>query len=197
MCKTSILLKISIAALLFTLLVLRCGNDRSPEPESTPGYISYTLRWDSVIPGQAIPEKIRYCIYPSEGGPMIQTDGDRQGIKLCLPPDNYKVLIFNYDVKNIDFRHMGRFEEAEAYLKTTDTHALDPNGMIPLYRAVVQSLRITSGMDSTQVLTPVPLIQPLLLADKTIENAPVSLNLSGSGIISNTSSLFDEIKEDD
>lgn len=180
MCKTSMLLKISIAALLFTLLVLRCGNDRSPEPESTPGYISYTLQWDSVIPGQAIPEKIRFCIYPSEGGPMIQTDGDKQGIRLCLPPDNYKVLVFNYDVKNIDFRHMGRFEEAEAYLKSTDTQALEPHGMIPLYRVVVRSLQITSGMDSTLVLTPIPLAQPLLLADKTTEGTPASLKLSGS-----------------
>lgn len=181
MCKTSLLLKISIVALLLTLLVLEYGKDRSPEPESMPGYISYTLRWDSVVPGQPVPDKIRYCIYPSEGGPMIQTDGDARGIKLCLPPDTYKILIFNYNIKDIDFRHMERFEEAKAYLLSSDAEKTDPKGMPTLYRVVIQSLLITPGMDSTQVLTPAPLAQPLLQADKAEE----TLNLSGSGATPN------------
>lgn len=128
---------------------------------------------------------------------MIQTDGDRQGIKLCLPPDKYKVLVFNYDVKNIDFRHMERFEEAEAYLLSTDSHGMDLNGMIPLYRVVVQSLLITPGMDSTQVLTPIPLVQSLLLAGKTEESIPTTLKLSGSEITPDKDNLSPNIKEDD
>lgn len=155
MCKTSFILKISIAALLLSLLAIRCGYDKNPEPESMPGYISYSLRWDSVIPGHPVPEKIRYCIYPSEGGPMIQTDGDARGIRLALPPDKYNILVFNYEAKDIDFSHMRSFTEAEAYLESDNSYKGNKKGSMPLYRAIVESLVVTAGMDSAQTLTPV------------------------------------------
>lgn len=100
--KTSIILKISIAVLFIIGMVLECSCERSEEPEKRgTGYITCTLRWDSVVAGSPVPEKLRYCIYPSEGGPMIQTDGNANGITLFLPPDKYNVLVFNYDAKNI------------------------------------------------------------------------------------------------
>ena len=110
--KTSIILKISIAVLFIIGMVLECSCERSEEPEKRgTGYITCTLRWDSVVAGSPVPEKLRYCIYPSEGGPMIQTDGNANGITLFLPPDKYNVLVFNYDAKNIGFRNMSKFEE--------------------------------------------------------------------------------------
>ena len=94
--KTSIILKISIAVLFIIGMVLECSCERSEEPEKRgTGYITCTLRWDSVVAGSPVPEKLRYCIYPSEGGPMIQTDGNANGITLFLPPDKYNVLVFN------------------------------------------------------------------------------------------------------
>ena len=45
---------------------------------------------------------------------MVQTDGDANSMMLFLPPATYKILVFNYDAKNIDFRNMSRFDEAEA-----------------------------------------------------------------------------------
>ena len=81
--KTSIILKISIAVLFIIGMVLECSCERSEEPEKRgTGYITCTLRWDSVVAGSPVPEKLRYCIYPSEGGPMIQTDGNANGITL-------------------------------------------------------------------------------------------------------------------
>ena len=165
MCKTSLTLKIVIATLLITLLALGRGYNSSSEPASTPGYISYSLQWDSVIPGQPIPEKIRYCIYPSGDGAMIQTDGDGKGIKLALPPDNYKVLIYTYDVRNIDFKFMRRFNEAKDYLRSMNRPGNDPQGLLPFYKVVIESLVVTPGMDSTQVLIPSPAVSLLWLAD--------------------------------
>lgn len=131
--KTSIILKITIAILFITSLVIECSCERSDEPkkEST-GFITYTLRWDSVIPGFPAPEKLRYCIYPSEGGPMIQTDGDANSMMLFLPPATYKILVFNYDAKNIDFRNMSRFDEAEAYILQTKATGQASQGITPL-----------------------------------------------------------------
>ena len=69
--KTSIILKISIAVLFIIGMVLECSCERSEEPEKRgTGYITCTLRWDSVVAVSPVPEKLRYCIYPSEGGPM-------------------------------------------------------------------------------------------------------------------------------
>jgi hypothetical protein len=65
--KTSIILKISIAVLFIIGMVLECSCERSEEPEKRgTGYITCTLRWDSVVAGSPVPEKLRYCIYPSE-----------------------------------------------------------------------------------------------------------------------------------
>ena len=50
---------------------------------------------------------------------MVQTDGDANSMMLFLPPATYKILVFNYDAKNIDFRNMSRFDEAEAYILQT------------------------------------------------------------------------------
>ena len=112
--KTSIILKISIAVLFIIGMVLECSCERSEEPEKRgTGYITCTLRWDSVV---AVPRYRRNfaIVSTSEGGPMIQTDGNANGITLFLPPDKYNVLVFNYDAKNIGFRNMSKFEEAEA-----------------------------------------------------------------------------------
>ena len=180
--KTSIILKITIAILFITSLVIECSCERSDEPkkEST-GFITYTLRWDSVIPGFSAPEKLRYCIYPSEGGPMIQTDGDAKGITLFLPPDKYNVLIFNYDAKNIDFRNMSRFEEAEAYLSSIGNEKARQEEAIPLYVASIRLEEIKADIKSHKVLT----LSPVFLS----KDSSLSLSNNKKEIASNINGL--------
>lgn len=72
--KTSIILKISIAVLFIIGMVLECSCERSEEPEKRgTGYITCTLRWDSVV---AVPRYRRNfaIVSTSEGGPD-DTDG--------------------------------------------------------------------------------------------------------------------------
>ena len=180
--KTSIILKITIAILFITSLVIECSCERSDEPkkEST-GFITYTLRWDSVVPGFSAPEKLRYCIYPSEGGPMIQTDGDAKGITLFLPPDKYNVLIFNYDAKNIDFRNMSRFEEAEAYLSSIGNEKARQEEAIPLYVASIRLEEIKADIKSHKVLT----LSPVFLS----KDSSLSLSNNKKEIASNINGL--------
>jgi len=170
--KTSIILKISIAVLFIIGMVLECSCERSEEPEKRgTGYITCTLRWDSVVAGSPVPEKLRYCIYPSEGGPMIQTDGNANGITLFLPPDKYNVLVFNYDAKNIGFRNMSKFEEAEAC----------QDEVIPLYVATIRSVEVEGDTEKHKELT----LSPFFLSKDS------SLNLSNErkGIANNIDGL--------
>ena len=152
--KTSIILKISIAVLFIIGMVLECSCERSEEPEKRgTGYITCTLRWDSVVAGSPVPEKLRYCIYPSEGGPMIQTDGNANGITLFLPPDKYNVLVFNYDAKNIGFRNMSKFEEAEAYISSLEDLEACQDEVIPLYVATIRSVEVEGDTEKHKELT--------------------------------------------
>ena len=64
---------------------------------------------------------------------MVQTDGDAKSMMLFLPPATYKILVFNYDAKNIDFRNMSRFDEAEAYILQTKATGQASQGITPLY----------------------------------------------------------------
>ena len=180
--KTSIILKISIAVLFIIGMVLECSCERSEEPEKRgTGYITCTLRWDSVVAVSPVPEKLRYCIYPSEGGPMIQTDGDAKGITLFLPPDKYNVLIFNYDAKNIDFRNMSRFEEAEAYLSSIGNEKARQEEAIPLYVASIRLEEIKADIKSHKVLT----LSPVFLS----KDSSLSLSNNKKEIASNINGL--------
>lgn len=156
--KTNIILKASIASLLILAVILECSCERSEAPERiSSGFITYTLCWDSAIPGFPIPEKIRYCIYPSEGGPMIQTDGDASGIKLALPPGTYDILVFNYDAHNVGFRGMREIEKAEAYLLSLGVDKTNVCEAMPLYTTTIYSVEVQANAESQQeiVLNPV------------------------------------------
>ena len=152
--KTSIILKISIAVLFII---------------------------GSVVAGSPVPEKLRYCIYPSEGGPMIQTDGNANGITLFLPPDKYNVLVFNYDAKNIGFRNMSKFEEAEAYISSLEDLEACQDEVIPLYVATIRSVEVEGDTEKHKELT----LSPFFLSKDS------SLNLSNErkGIANNIDGL--------
>lgn len=197
--KTNIILKTSIASLLILALVLECSCERSEAPERiSSGFITYTLRWDSAIPGFPIPEKIRYCIYPSEGGPMIQTDGDASGIKLALPPGTYKMLVFNYDAHNIDFRNMSSFDKAEAYIAQTKATEAGSPAITPLYGFIIDSLEVTPDEDNSETLKPTPLVRHVTFSVKvdkpeeiqacegSLSGVSTSLNLSTRKVMTQT-----------
>lgn len=167
--NTGIILKISIVVLFIIGIALECSCERSEEPKKGgTGYITYTLCWDNVIPGLSTPEKLRYCVYPSEGGPMIQTDGDANGITLFLPPDKYNMLIFNYDTRNIDFRNMSKFEEAEAYISSIEEE--NPDKANPLYIISIRLVEVKADMENHKELT----LSPFFLSKDS------SLNLSNN-----------------
>lgn len=141
-----------------------CKCEKTPETVSDPGFMAYTFDWKNVLPGYPVPRTLRYCFYPSDGGALIQMDSDNmERMRFALPPDQYKVLIYNCDAEVIPVRNIKRFDESEAFLPTVsfkDATEADANQM-PLYAVVIDTLLITPKLDKEIRLTPESLTQQI------------------------------------
>lgn len=150
--------------------------EKGSEPGAPDGLISYSINWEKALSACSIPKTVRYCIYPSGNGPMIQMEGDAANFKLVLPPDTYRLLIFNCDADNINFRNLNKFETAEAYIQaTTKADALSQPGITPLYGLVIDSLAVKQGQSSEIAICPTPLVQ----------NIALNINITGMEHIQN------------
>ena len=97
---------------------------------------------------------------------MIQTDGNANGITLFLPPDKYNVLVFNYDAKNIGFRNMSKFKEAEAYISSLEDLEACQDEVIPLYVATIRSVEVEGDTEKHKELT----LSPFFLSKDSFLN---------------------------
>lgn len=149
---------ILIALLFITLMMTDCCNEKSLEITSQ-GEIRYSLKWDNTLPGHQAPNCIRYCFYPSNKGARIQIDSDSTGLRFTLPPDTYKLLIFNCDGKNVEFRNMDKFETAEAFIAGSKARAGAVSSVAPLYGIAIEDLTIEAGEGSPIKFTPVALVR--------------------------------------
>ena len=104
---------IAVCILMIITCFIKCSSEEKPE-QSSYGFIWYSLKWEQAMSGYESPKKVRYCFYPLEKGAMIQIESDTSGLKFTLPPDTYRLLVFNCDADNIQFRNMNSFETAEA-----------------------------------------------------------------------------------
>lgn len=150
------------------LLIITCFIKCSPEDKSEQtsyGFISYSLKWEQAMSGYEAPRKLRYCFYPMEKGAMTQIEGDAEGLKFTLPPDKYRLLIFNCDADNIQFRNMESFETAEAYIPETKASGSVVSGQIPLYGIAINDLEVEAneGTQNKREFSPAPLIREVTL----------------------------------
>lgn len=155
---------IAVCVFLIITCFIKCNTDEKQE-QTSYGFIWYSLKWDQVISGYEIPKKLRYCFYPVDGGAMTQIEGDAEGLKFILPPDNYRLLIFNCDADNVKFRNMESFETAEAYIPETKASGNALSGEIPLYGIAIDNLVVKAGEETnnTNEFSPAPLIRRVTL----------------------------------
>ena len=106
---------IAVCILMIITCFIKCSSEEKPE-QSSYGFIWYSLKWEQAMSGYESPKKVRYCFYPLEKGAMIQIESDTSGLKFTLPPDTYRLLVFNCDADNIQFRNMNSYETAEAFI---------------------------------------------------------------------------------
>lgn len=155
---------ILVCTIMIIICFIKCSTKDASE-DTSYGQIKYILNWDQTLSGYKAPEKIRYCFYPADNGAMMQIEGDAEGLHFTLPPDNYRLLVFNCDADNIQFRNMSSFETAEAYIPETKASGSVAAPQVPLYGFVVDNLEVNAnnGKINEQVFTPMPLIRQITL----------------------------------
>lgn len=127
---------------------IKCSDKEEPE-QSSYGFIGYSLKWDQGLNGYENPQKVRYCFYPMEKGAMIQIEGDADGLRFTLPPDKYRLLVFNCDADPIEFRNMDTYETAEAFIPQTKATGRAASERIPLYGTAIDKLVVEAGEGNT------------------------------------------------
>lgn len=196
MCKKSLFIKTSVAIFCLVSTLVSGSCEKGAEPNTSDGLVSYSINWEKALSACSIPKTVHYCIYPSGNSPMIQMEGDATKFNLVLPPDTYRLLIFNCDADNIDFRNLNKFETAEAYIRaTTKADASSQPGIIPLYGLVIDSLAVKQGQSSEIAISPTPLVQNIALninvagmehiqnCQGSLSGVASSLNLSRQSIV--------------
>lgn len=185
----------SICCIITTLI--KCSKEKTPDLEQQ-GHVQYSFKWEKRLKGYPVPEQVRYCFYPTDGGSVIQMDDDANGMNFTLPPARYKLLVFNCDAADIAFRNTNKFETAEAYIQITKAADKLQSGQIPLYGIAVEELEIKRGENELVEFAPEPLVRNLSIRIKvdgvenmvsckgTISGMSTSINLSKQEITTET-----------
>lgn len=155
---------IVIAISLIIMTLTECCNEENPETRQ--GYINYSFKWDKVLAGHPAPQRLTYCFYSSDNGPMFQFESDSNGLKTALPPDTYKLLIYNCDVKNIHFRDMEQFETAKACILASKAAEESGTSVDPLYGVAIEEFIVKEGEATPVEFTPTPLVREVNLKIK-------------------------------
>ena len=155
---------IAVCILMIITCFIKCSSEEKPE-QSSYGFIWYSLKWEQAMSGYESPKKVRYCFYPLEKGAMIQIESDTSGLKFTLPPDTYRLLVFNCDADNIQFRNMNSFETAEAFIPETKAVGGTTSGRIPLYGIAIDNLEVEAndGANNKREFSPASLIREVTL----------------------------------
>lgn len=159
------------------LIVTGCNKDKSPEVDRAS--INYSFKWSEVLVGRPVPKRLSYCFYSLENGSMLQFESDSSGLKTSLPPDKYKLLIYNCDVSHIEFRDMDKFETAKACILASKATQRTGGGVDPLYGVAIEELIVKQGKETPAEFTPTPLVREVNLHIK-VQGANYITSCKGS-----------------
>lgn len=196
-------LSAGIMVLIFYMLttLVRCSEEKKSEKD-LQGNVYYSFNWSKALLGHSVPQRLRYCFYPTDGGSVIQMDDDADGLNYTLPPAQYRVLVFNCDAADISYRNMNKYETAEAFIPATKTHDGTQSVAIPLY-GIASELTIKAGENNPVQFTPQLLVRSINIGIKVngMENVTgckgsisgmfTALNLSQQQVVPDVTATID------
>ncbi|MDR2968960.1 MAG: DUF5119 domain-containing protein [Tannerellaceae bacterium] len=152
--------KVSLHALIVIVCIV-CGStlfagckQNKPHTSSHYGYVSYIVRWDSISPRHDTTKNLlRFCFYPADNGPMIQTDTDSAFLRIALAPGKYRLLMYNYGKDNFQLRNRREFENMEVAFQE-DENGYSKTASVPVYGAVIHEFEVKPHQDATTTITP-------------------------------------------
>lgn len=117
------------------------------------GYVTFSVQWDSLPKVDAPKDILRFCFYPADNGPMIQTDTDTGSLRIALAPGKYGLLVYNYGKNNFQLRNRTQFQQmGVAFKEGQDGHSKTPS--IPVYGVVIPEFEVKANQDVTTAITP-------------------------------------------
>lgn len=149
--------KMFLVVLIFAGCMLDCSCERDEKSKAHYGYAVFNLQWNDSISAYFLPQTLCYCFYPSDGGPMIQTEGDTYNLKVALPPGSYRLLIFSSDLEDMKLRNMARFKQAEVGLPNLKEQMYIPISQI--YGTSIDSLKVEAGQELEYEISLIPLVR--------------------------------------
>lgn len=130
-----------------------CGKNTA-QTSAHYGYVSYIVRLDSISPRYDTTKNLlRFCFYPADNGPMIQTDTDSAFLRMALAPGKYRLLMYNYGKDNFQLRNRRRFSDMEVAFQE-DEDGYSKTASIPVYGAVIHEFDVKPNQDVTTTITP-------------------------------------------
>jgi len=136
----------------FSVLLPGCKKKSAPS-NTQYGYITYVVQWDNVLAKDAPKETLRFCFYPADNGPMIQTETNSDTLKIALAPGKYGLLAYNYGDNHIQLRNRSHFDNMEAsFIPTNEGHSQTP--AFPLYGIVIKEFEVKPNQDITESIAP-------------------------------------------
>lgn len=134
------------------ILLPGCIEKSSHKQETQYGYITYIVNWDELIANDTPRETLRFCFYPADNGPMIQTETSSDSLRIALAPGKYGLLVYNYRKNNLRLRNRTDFRNAEATF-ITDEEGVTLTPQSPLY-GIVKEFEVKPNQDITQTIQP-------------------------------------------
>lgn len=165
-----------------------CHYERKSQQGSRSGKIIFTVEWDSVVTETMKPEKLYFCLYPSNNGAMIQMESGVDGINMTLPPDTYRLLVFHNNIEEVNFNYISSFDSAKIGMKSPEKEECRINK--PIYSAVLEDIVLEPGENKAVTIKLESLVQELSLeielsnpeaittCEASLIGAPASLKLT-------------------
>ncbi len=149
--------------LLYALVIIVCiiggyvlfvGSKQKTTPVSSQyGYVSFVVQWDSISKHDTSEDILRFCFYPADDGPMIQTDTDSGSLRIALASGKYGLLVYNYGKESFELRNRTHFKNAEVAFREEENGYLKATSK-PIYGMVIHEFEVKPNQDVTTTITP-------------------------------------------
>ena len=151
------------------------------EKKTLCGSVSIATDWGDL----PISAGMIFIFYPEPEGTPIQLDTQADGCSYRLPEGKYKVLLFNNDTRNILFKHLDKYELAEASVAPTAKSAQTLGQPDMLYGCSIDEITVDAQNP----------IQSQVKIKSYVKKIVANINLSQDGDIKNVSARLKGIAQ--
>lgn len=174
------------------LIFIRCSNENPYGKVSIKQPVTLSLNWNDLPPNSTPPDSICFLFYSTSSKQVYKFASYTNELQASLPPGDYQVLVFNYNVSTLQFQYMEKYETAEVALvhKTKAEHIMPEPDLF--YGTSIDNFTVDKNQGAIQEIKPKKLVQnisfkiavdkiaDIVMCEGTISGVSSALNLSKS-----------------